>query len=38
DKATRKSLDKDVFRFDKGDLLSAYGEVAGRLVPGIKTG
>lgn len=37
DKATGKSLDKDVFRFDKGDLLSAYGEVAGRLVPGIKT-
>jgi phosphoribosylaminoimidazole-succinocarboxamide synthase len=35
DKATGESLDKDVFRFDKGDLVSAYREVARRIVPEI---
>lgn len=35
DKATGESLDKDVFRFDKGDLVAAYREVAGRIVPEI---
>ncbi len=32
DAKTRQSLDKDVFRFDKGDLLDAYREVARRIV------
>ncbi|MFH0904756.1 MAG: phosphoribosylaminoimidazolesuccinocarboxamide synthase [Methanobacteriota archaeon] len=36
DRTTGESLDKDVFRFDKGDLVSAYREVAKRIVPGIK--
>ena len=31
DAKTRKSLDKDVFRFDKGDLISAYEELYRRL-------
>ena len=35
DKKTGQSLDKDVFRFDKGDLASAYSEVAHRIVPEI---
>ncbi len=35
DKATGESLDKDVFRFDKGDLVAAYREVARRVVPEI---
>ena len=35
DKETGDSLDKDVFRFDKGDLASAYREVARRIVPEI---
>lgn len=35
DKATGESLDKDVFRFDKGDLVAAYREVARRIVPEI---
>lgn len=33
DKATGESLDKDVFRFDKGDPVAAYREVAKRVVP-----
>ncbi|MBW6518760.1 MAG: phosphoribosylaminoimidazolesuccinocarboxamide synthase [ANME-2 cluster archaeon] len=33
DKETGNSLDKDVFRFDKGDLAAAYREVARRIVP-----
>ena len=37
DKTTGESLDKDVFRFDKGDLVAAYREVAGRIVPEIKS-
>ncbi len=36
DRTTGESLDKDVFRFDKGDLVAAYREVAKRIVPGIK--
>ncbi len=36
DMETGESLDKDVFRFDKGDLVAAYREVAKRIVPGIK--
>jgi phosphoribosylaminoimidazole-succinocarboxamide synthase len=36
DRTTGESLDKDVFRFDKGDLVAAYREVANRIVPGIK--
>jgi phosphoribosylaminoimidazole-succinocarboxamide synthase len=35
DMKTRKSLDKDVFRFDKGDVSQVYEEVARRLVPDI---
>lgn len=35
DKTTGESLDKDVFRFDKGDLIAAYREVARRIVPEI---
>lgn len=35
DKATGKSMDKDVFRFDKGDISKAYEEVARRIVPEI---
>jgi len=31
DEKTKESLDKDIFRFDKGDLLSAYQEVLKRL-------
>ncbi len=37
DKATGESLDKDVFRFDKGDIVAAYREVARRIVPGIES-
>jgi phosphoribosylaminoimidazole-succinocarboxamide synthase len=36
DRTTGESLDKDVFRFDKGDPVAAYREVAKRVVPGIK--
>ncbi|ASJ10358.1 phosphoribosylaminoimidazolesuccinocarboxamide synthase [Thermococcus sp. P6] len=32
DAETKRSLDKDVFRFDKGDLIEAYGELYGRLL------
>lgn len=35
DKETGESLDKDVFRFDKGDPIAAYREVAKRVVPEI---
>lgn len=35
DKTTGESLDKDVFRFDKGDLVAAYREAARRVVPEI---
>ncbi len=32
DKKTRQSLDKDVYRFDKGDTLQAYREAAKRIL------
>ncbi|MFU8767886.1 MAG: phosphoribosylaminoimidazolesuccinocarboxamide synthase [Candidatus Methanoperedens sp.] len=35
DKITGESLDKDVFRFDRGDPVAAYREVAKRVVPEI---
>lgn len=35
DKSTGQSMDKDIFRFDKGDLGKAYEEVARRIVPEI---
>lgn len=35
DKKTGQSMDKDVFRFDKGDTSKAYEEVARRIVPEI---
>lgn len=35
DRTSGESLDKDVFRFDKGDLVAAYREVARRIVPEI---
>jgi len=34
-KGTNQSLDKDVFRFDKGDLMTAYDEAARLIVPEI---
>lgn len=33
DKETGQSMDKDVFRFNKGDISKAYEEVARRIVP-----
>lgn len=35
DKSTGQSMDKDVFRFDKGDISKVYEEVARRIVPEI---
>ena len=35
DKETRESMDKDVFRYDTGDLSKVYEEVAKRIVPEI---
>ena len=35
DKSTGQSMDKDVFRFDKGDISKAYEDVARRIVPEI---
>lgn len=35
DKESGQSLDKDIFRFDKGDLTKAYENVARRIVPEI---
>jgi phosphoribosylaminoimidazole-succinocarboxamide synthase len=35
DKSTGQSMDKDIFRFDKGDLSKAYEEVARRIIPEI---
>jgi phosphoribosylaminoimidazole-succinocarboxamide synthase len=34
DAKTRDSLDKDVYRFDKGDVRSTYAAVAERITPG----
>ncbi len=33
DAKTKESLDKDVFRFDRGDLMKAYGELYRRFSP-----
>ncbi len=33
DEKTNESLDKDVYRFDKGDVLSTYRSVTGRILP-----
>ncbi|MEZ5334563.1 MAG: phosphoribosylaminoimidazolesuccinocarboxamide synthase [Methanolobus sp.] len=35
DKSTGASMDKDIFRFDKGDLSKTYEDVAKRIVPEI---
>lgn len=35
DKETGRSMDKDIFRFDKGDLTKAYEDVAKRIAPEI---
>lgn len=35
DKRTGRSLDKDVFRFDKGDVGRAYYEIVQRILPEI---
>jgi len=40
DKKTRESLDKDVYRFNKGDVMATYNSVAGRIMkaaPGSRT-
>ena len=34
DGKTRESLDKDVYRFAKGDVLATYAAVAERITPG----
>ncbi len=31
DKKTKESLDKDVYRFDKGDVMATYNRVADRI-------
>jgi phosphoribosylaminoimidazole-succinocarboxamide synthase len=31
DKVTKESLDKDVYRFNKGDVMAIYNRVAGRI-------
>ncbi|RPI35717.1 MAG: phosphoribosylaminoimidazolesuccinocarboxamide synthase, partial [Methanoregulaceae archaeon] len=31
DKKTRETLDKDVYRFNKGDVMATYNRVAGRI-------
>ncbi|MDD1659266.1 MAG: phosphoribosylaminoimidazolesuccinocarboxamide synthase [Methanomicrobiales archaeon] len=34
DSKTKESLDKDVYRFEKGDVMSTYAAVAERITPG----
>ena len=34
DKVTGESFDKDVYRFDKGDVITAYRNVLNRIIPG----
>ncbi|WP_394339578.1 7,8-didemethyl-8-hydroxy-5-deazariboflavin synthase CofG [Methanospirillum stamsii] len=34
DKKTGESFDKDVYRFDKGDVITAYRNVLNRIIPG----
>ena len=36
DKKTKESLDKDVYRFNKGDVMATYNSVAARIVQGKK--
>ena len=36
DKKTGQSMDKDVYRFNKGDVISAYRTVLKRIIPDIK--
>lgn len=36
DKETGESFDKDVYRFDKGDVMTAYRRVLERIIPGFK--
>jgi phosphoribosylaminoimidazole-succinocarboxamide synthase len=36
DRKTMESLDKDVYRFDKGDVLATYNDVARRITRGGK--
>ncbi len=38
DTASGESMDKDVYRFGKGDVISAYAAVAERIVPGMNGG
>jgi phosphoribosylaminoimidazole-succinocarboxamide synthase len=38
DKKTKKSLDKDVYRFDKGDVISTYQAVADRILAPLPGG
>lgn len=38
DTTTHRSLDKDVYRFDRGDVMSAYAAVARRIAPTISGG
>ncbi len=38
DKKTGKSLDKDLYRFDKGDVIAGYATVVGRIAPEIPGG
>ncbi len=36
DKETGESFDKDVYRFDKGDVMTAYRRVLERIIPGFR--
>jgi len=36
DKKTGESLDKDVYRFDKGDVMATYNRVAARITKKLK--
>ncbi|HZD43746.1 MAG TPA: phosphoribosylaminoimidazolesuccinocarboxamide synthase [Methanomicrobiales archaeon] len=38
DAKTRESLDKDVYRFEKGDVMKVYASVAERIAPGAIRG
>jgi len=37
DKKTGESLDKDVYRFEKGDVMATYHKVAERITKPVKT-
>jgi hypothetical protein len=36
DKKTGESLDKDVYRFEKGDVMAIYNKVAQRITKPVK--